>query len=184
MRQQQKFCWLQLEASKVQNSQPLRAASFTVVATCFNHSGGLKKIRDQYLSPRWAGSFGRIHILIRRSFAYVSGSFVMFRMQINISCLGFMDNSFRKSISVPRVSWIIPSERKNTNLKRKEFGLGRVTKKNQFVTKDRSRLLPTRNESIYIFPVNTRGQLSFVRGWAECKVIATTVFLILRWKII
>ena len=95
MRQQQKFCWLQLEASKVQNSQPLRAASFTVVATCFNHSGGLKKIRDQYLSPRWAGSFGRIHILIRRSFAYVSGSFVMFRMQINISSLGLM-NSFRK----------------------------------------------------------------------------------------
>ena len=47
----------------------------------FNHSGGLKKIRDQYLSPRWAGSFGRVHILIRRSFAYVSGSFVMFRMQ-------------------------------------------------------------------------------------------------------
>ena len=38
---------------------------------------------------------------------------------------------------------------------------------------DRSWLLPTRNEYIYIyiFPVNTRGQSSFVRGWAECKVI-------------
>ena len=41
----------------------------------------------------------------------------------------------------------------------------------------RSRLLLTGKESIHIFPVNRRRQLSFVRGWAESKVIATTFFL-------
>ena len=42
----------------------------------------------------------------------------------------------------------------------------------------RSRLLLTGKESIHIFPVNRRRQLlSFVRGWAESKVIATTFLL-------